>query len=62
MSEVEFAAGLSVRASDESADPALRERLVADDVPQRLVAKDATLWGPEAESEASIRLGWIDTM
>jgi glucose-6-phosphate isomerase len=33
---------------------------LADDVPARLVAKDHTLWGPEAEAEASIRLGWID--
>ena len=27
---------------------------------QRLAAKDPTLWGPDAESEASIRLGWVD--
>src|ERR1700753_659673 len=26
-----------------------------------LVAKDPTLWGPDAESEAKIRLGWVDT-
>jgi glucose-6-phosphate isomerase len=26
----------------------------------RLAAKDATLWGPEAEPEASKRLGWLD--
>jgi hypothetical protein len=26
----------------------------------RLFAKDATLWGPDAVSEASIRLGWLD--
>ena len=31
-----------------------------DDVARKLAAKDATLWGPEAESEASIRLGWVD--
>ena len=30
------------------------------DIGPRLSAKDATLWGPEAEAEASIRLGWID--
>jgi glucose-6-phosphate isomerase len=34
--------------------------LAEDDVAARLVAKDATLWGPEAESEAGIRLGWLD--
>ena len=26
----------------------------------RLLAKDATLWGSDAQAEASIRLGWID--
>jgi glucose-6-phosphate isomerase len=26
----------------------------------RLVAKDATLWGPEAQPEAEHRLGWLD--
>jgi glucose-6-phosphate isomerase len=34
--------------------------LVADRVASRLIAKDATLWGPDAEAEASIRLGWLD--
>jgi glucose-6-phosphate isomerase len=32
----------------------------ADGVPAALVAKDATLWGPDATPEASIRLGWLD--
>jgi glucose-6-phosphate isomerase len=35
-------------------------QLVADRVASRLAAKDATLWGPEAVAEASIRLGWVD--
>ncbi|GAA3689285.1 glucose-6-phosphate isomerase [Arthrobacter ginkgonis] len=35
-------------------------QLVADRVASRLAAKDATLWGPDAVAEASIRLGWID--
>src|SRR6185369_1094893 len=35
--------------------------LVAHHVPGLLAEKDPTLWGPEAESEASVRLGWIDT-
>ena len=26
----------------------------------KLAAKDATLWGPVAEAEASVRLGWLD--
>jgi glucose-6-phosphate isomerase len=33
--------------------------LVADKVASRIAAKDRTLWGPEAESEAGIRLGWV---
>jgi glucose-6-phosphate isomerase len=60
--EVEAAAGLAVygaKAVPGAADA--RAQLVADNVPARLVAKDATLWGPEAESEAKIRLGWLDT-
>src|SRR3954454_6478456 len=38
----------------------VRNPLAEDDVAARLVAKDATLWGPEAESDAGIRLGWVD--
>jgi glucose-6-phosphate isomerase len=34
--------------------------LVAERFASRLFARDATLWGPAAESEASIRLGWVD--
>jgi len=34
--------------------------LVEARVAAKLVAKDATLWGPDAEAEASIRLGWLD--
>ncbi|HEY0359100.1 MAG TPA: glucose-6-phosphate isomerase, partial [Mycobacteriales bacterium] len=34
--------------------------LLDDRVPARIAAKDATVWGPEAEPEASIRLGWLD--
>jgi len=33
--------------------------LVADKVASRVAAKDFTLWGKEAESESSIRLGWV---
>jgi glucose-6-phosphate isomerase len=36
------------------------DTLVADDVPARLAAADTTLWGPDAESEAAIRLGWLN--
>lgn len=61
---VEAAAGLTVRgadAVDRAAPASIREAVTADDVPGRLVAKDPTLWGPEAEAEARIRLGWVDT-
>jgi glucose-6-phosphate isomerase len=37
---------------------ALLEQLVADKVASSLAAGDPTLWGPDAESEASIRLAW----
>src|SRR5690606_2602996 len=39
---------------------AVLHRLVADKVASRLVAHDATLWGPAAEEEAAKRLGWTD--
>lgn len=63
MSEVEFAAGLAVRADTVVADAAAQARghLVADGVPAKLAAKDPTLWGPAAEPEAAVRLGWVDT-
>jgi Phosphoglucose isomerase len=61
--EVEFAAGLTVRGA-ETVDgaTAARAELVAQHVPGLLAQKDPTLWGPDAESEASIRLGWVDTV
>ncbi|HTK62197.1 MAG TPA: glucose-6-phosphate isomerase [Pseudonocardia sp.] len=34
--------------------------LVAEKVASSIAAKDATLWGPEAEAEASKRLNWVD--
>ncbi|QRP43772.1 glucose-6-phosphate isomerase [Amycolatopsis sp. FDAARGOS 1241] len=36
----------------------LAERLIADQAASKLAAHDSTLWGPDAESEASIRLSW----
>lgn len=61
---VEAAAGLAVYgadAIDKSAPASARAALVADGVPGRLAQKDPTLWGPDAENEAKIRLGWVDT-
>lgn len=37
-------------------------RLVADLVASRVTAGDPTLWGPDAEAEASVRLGWVEAV
>ncbi|RLP97970.1 glucose-6-phosphate isomerase [Micromonospora sp. CV4] len=61
---VEAAAGLAVYgadAVDKSAPASTRDALVRNEVPGRLAAKDPSLWGPDAEAEAKIRLGWMDT-
>ncbi|WP_433386520.1 glucose-6-phosphate isomerase [Micromonospora sp. KLBMP9576] len=60
---VEAAAGLSVHGADTvdgSAPASTREALVSAGVPAKLAAKDPTLWGPDAEAEAKVRLGWLD--
>ena len=36
------------------------DKLAADGVPAALTAKDPGLWGPDAATEAAIRLGWLD--
>ncbi|WP_211771645.1 glucose-6-phosphate isomerase [Kutzneria sp. CA-103260] len=36
----------------------LVDQLIADKVASKLAAQDPTLWGPDAEPEASIRLSW----
>ncbi len=45
---------------DEAAYSAAVEELVADGVASGIASRDATLWGPEAESEAGQRLAWVD--
>ncbi|WP_374968975.1 glucose-6-phosphate isomerase [Terrabacter sp. BE26] len=52
---------LSVSASGAAADAIARHvpALVGDSVASRLFEQDPTLWGPEAESEARIRLSWV---
>lgn len=58
----EAAAGLSVWGADTVPGAnEIRAQLTADTVPALLASKDPTLWGPEAVSEARIRLGWVDT-
>jgi glucose-6-phosphate isomerase len=51
---------LGVVASGPAADAieAAVPGLVAERFASRLFAQDATLWGPEAEAEASVRLAW----
>ena len=44
----------------QSATETARKALLADDVPARLLAHDAELWGDEAAAEAATRLGWLD--
>jgi glucose-6-phosphate isomerase len=51
---------LEVSANGLEVPETVRNQLLEDDVAPRLVQKDATLWGPGAESEAAIRLGWLD--
>ncbi len=60
--EVDAAAGLAVYGarSVPGAGDAVAV-LVREGVPGLLVAKDPTLWGGDAEAEAKIRLGWVDT-
>jgi glucose-6-phosphate isomerase len=52
---------LGVLASGPAADAVTRQvpKLVADHFASKLFAKDPTLWGADAEAEASIRLSWV---
>jgi len=60
--DVAAAAGLMVWGAGSVPGAAqARQELVEAGVPGQLAAKDPTLWGPAAEAEASIRLGWVDT-
>jgi len=62
LDDVEAAAGLTVYGAGHVPGAAeLRAALVEAGVPGLLVAKDPTLWGPAAEAESKIRLGWVDT-
>jgi glucose-6-phosphate isomerase len=50
---------MTVAVSAPSADPALVADLVADRVASRIAAGDSSLWGPAAQEEAAVRLGWV---
>lgn len=45
------------RPAEQAAETAAR--LASEGVPEALAGGDPTLWGPEAEPEAAIRLGWL---
>jgi len=51
---------LTIGCRDEGAHSAAVERLVSDGVAGKIADRDPTLWGPEAEAEASKRLAWVD--
>ena len=57
------AGGVTVRILDDVVRDAAAAALLdatGADTAARLAAADPTLWGPQAQPEASIRLGWID--
>ena len=59
------AGGLSVTSRGGSlldARARVLEQAVRDSLAAALVAKDPTLWGPEAVTEAGVRLGWLDAV
>lgn len=37
------------------------QRIIEDKIASRISKKDSTIWGPDAEQEASIRLGWVSS-
>jgi glucose-6-phosphate isomerase len=56
MTTLSYDATGAARQAHEQHPPAL----LADKVATRIFAKDATLWGPDAEAESSVRLGWVE--
>jgi glucose-6-phosphate isomerase len=51
---------VELRVADQALFDTVAQRLVSDKVLSRIAAHDATLWGPDAESESAIRLSWVD--
>ncbi|CAN5132341.1 glucose-6-phosphate isomerase [soil metagenome] len=51
---------LSIAVPDRDALDSRVEELIASKIASRIAARDATVWGPDAEPEASIRLAWVD--
>ncbi|KRE78593.1 glucose-6-phosphate isomerase [Arthrobacter sp. Soil763] len=56
MTTLSYDATGAARQAHEQHLPALLE----DRVATRIFAKDATLWGPDAEGESAARLGWVE--
>jgi glucose-6-phosphate isomerase len=56
MSTLSYDATGAARQAHEQHLPALLE----DRIATRIFAKDATLWGPDAEQESAVRLGWVE--
>jgi glucose-6-phosphate isomerase len=56
MTTLSYDATGAARQAHEQHLPALLE----DKVATRIFAKDSTLWGPDAEAESSVRLGWVE--
>ncbi len=45
----------------QSALSAVVDELAAIEIASRISDKDDSIWGPAAQPEASIRLGWVDS-
>ncbi|MFJ6078116.1 glucose-6-phosphate isomerase [Pseudarthrobacter sp. NPDC092419] len=56
MSTLSYDATGAARKAAEQHLPAL----VEDRIATRIFAKDHTLWGPDAEAESAVRLGWVE--
>ena len=56
MSTLSYDATGAARQAHEQHLPALLE----DRIASRIFAKDPTLWGPDAEAESAVRLGWVE--
>jgi glucose-6-phosphate isomerase len=50
---------VSLSVPDQGAYDTVVQQLVDDHVASRLSSQDATLWGPDAESESAKRLSWV---
>lgn len=54
--------GIHTSGAAEAAVERVLPTLVGDLIATRIMSGDATLWGPDAEAEAAVRLGWVDAV